>query len=168
MFHLPSDCCFVHQAIEGSEVSKNIFDPAQVRVLSLMESESLSTFLSSDTLKELRKRIQTGEMDKLLQEDIESVKDIMSKEVSESKPKQARPSKTRPHQHLLLPQTLSSSSSPSLLFCILFSDEERVASAFQSVAEECAPCLALCFKRLTNGVCRRTSFDQTMCHRKNP
>lgn len=65
-------------------MSKNIFDPAQVRVLSLMESESLSAFLSSDTLKELRKRIQKGEMDKLVQEDIESVKDIMSKEVSES------------------------------------------------------------------------------------
>lgn len=64
-------------------MSKQIFDPAQVGVLSMMESESLSTFLSSDTLKELSKRIQRGEMDKLVQEDIESVKDIMSKEVSE-------------------------------------------------------------------------------------
>lgn len=66
-------------------MSKQIFDPAQVRVLSLMESDSLSTFLSSSTLKELQKRIRRGEMDKLVQEDIESVKDIMSKEVSESK-----------------------------------------------------------------------------------
>eukprot|EP00752_Nemacystus_decipiens_P010574 g9417.t1 len=70
----------IKKAIEGGEVSKNIFDAAQVRVLSLMESESLSTFLSSDTLKELSKRIREGEMDKLVQEDIESVKDIMSKE----------------------------------------------------------------------------------------
>ena len=68
-------------------MSKNIFDSAQVRVLSLMESESLSTFLSSDTLKELKKRIQKGEMDKLVQEDIENVKDIMSKEVGGVRPR---------------------------------------------------------------------------------
>lgn len=64
-------------------MSKQIFDTAQVHVLSVMERGSLPTFLSSDTLKELTKRIRRGEMDKLVQEDIESVKDIMSKEVSE-------------------------------------------------------------------------------------
>lgn len=75
-------------------MSKQIFDAAQMRVLSLMESDSLSTFQSSETLKELTKRIQRGEMDKLVQEDIESVKDIMSKEVSESMPG-ARPARRK-------------------------------------------------------------------------
>lgn len=75
----------IYQAIEGGEVSKHIFDAAQVHVLSQMESQSLPTFLSSETLKELVKRIQAGEMDELVQEDIENVKDIMSKEVSDTR-----------------------------------------------------------------------------------
>lgn len=46
-----------------------------------MEKQSLPGFLASDTLRELMTRMKRGEMDKLVQEDIESVKDIMSKEV---------------------------------------------------------------------------------------
>lgn len=59
----------------------NMFDPAQAKVLWMMEKESLSTYLESKAHKQLTKRIQNGEMDELLQEDIERVKDIMSKEV---------------------------------------------------------------------------------------
>ncbi len=62
-------------------MTKQIFDAAQMRVLARMEEQSLPGFLESDTLKELMMRIKRGEMDKLVQEDIESVKDIMSKEV---------------------------------------------------------------------------------------
>lgn len=58
------------------------FDAAQVYMLSLMENESLATFLSSDIYSALKKRIDDGEMEGLLRKDIESVRDIMSKEVS--------------------------------------------------------------------------------------
>ena len=73
------------QAVEGGEVTKQIFDAAQVRVLARMEKQSLPAFLKSDTLKELMTRIKRGEMDKLVQEDLEIVKDIMSKEAREKK-----------------------------------------------------------------------------------
>lgn len=62
-------------------MTKHTFNLAQMRVLSMMEKESLSTFLRSKMHKELNKRIKKGEMDQLVQEDIENVKDLMSKEV---------------------------------------------------------------------------------------
>lgn len=49
-------------------------------VVSTMEKESLSEFLVSSTYLELRKRKEEGGLDKLLQEDLESIKDVMSKE----------------------------------------------------------------------------------------
>ncbi|CAN0188711.1 unnamed protein product, partial [Hapterophycus canaliculatus] len=70
----------IKKAIEEGHVTKQIFDAAQGRVLFLMERDSLEPFLSSTLHKELRKRINNGEMDTLMQEDLESVKDIMSKE----------------------------------------------------------------------------------------
>lgn len=53
-------------------------------VLSLMEKESLAPFLESSLFLKLRKRIADGEMEGLFQEDIENVRDIMSKEVNQS------------------------------------------------------------------------------------
>lgn len=78
----PHSATVSFQAIEGGEVTKHIFDLAQMRVLSIMENE-LSNYLRSSTHKELNKRIKNGEMDELAQEDIENVKDLMSKEVGE-------------------------------------------------------------------------------------
>ncbi|CAM9469004.1 unnamed protein product [Scytosiphon promiscuus] len=67
----------IKKAIEEGHVTRQVFDSAQGRVLFLMETDSLEPFLSSATHKELRKRIRNGEMDTLMQEDLDSVKDII-------------------------------------------------------------------------------------------
>lgn len=62
-------------------VNRDTFNPGQVYVLSLMEKESLAGFLKSDLHSALKTRIANGEMEALVKEDSEDVKDGMSKEV---------------------------------------------------------------------------------------
>ncbi|CAM9180161.1 unnamed protein product [Ectocarpus sp. 6 AP-2014] len=73
-------CQSIKKAIDGGKVDKDMFDSATMEVVATMEKESLSEFLVSSTYLELRKRKEEGGLDQLLQEDLESVKDIMSKE----------------------------------------------------------------------------------------
>ncbi|CAM9512972.1 unnamed protein product [Ectocarpus sp. 12 AP-2014] len=73
-------CRSIEKAIDGGKVTKDMFDPATMEVVSTMEKESLSEFLVSSTYLELRKRKEEGGLDQLLKEDLESIKDIMSKE----------------------------------------------------------------------------------------
>ena len=72
---------FPLQAIDLDVVNRDTFNPAQMYVLSLMEKESLAGFLKSDVHATLKKRIADGEMEALVKEDSENVKDVMSKEV---------------------------------------------------------------------------------------
>lgn len=72
---------FPWQAFDTGTVNKDTFNPSQVYVLSLMETESLAEFLKSDVHSTLKKRIADGEMEALVKEDGENVKDVMSKEV---------------------------------------------------------------------------------------
>ncbi|CAM9308298.1 unnamed protein product [Ectocarpus sp. 13 AM-2016] len=73
-------CRSIKKAIDGAKVTKDMFDPATMEVVSTMEKESLSEFLVSSTYLGLRKRKEEGGLDQLLKEDLESIKDIMSKE----------------------------------------------------------------------------------------
>ncbi|CAM9759665.1 unnamed protein product [Ectocarpus sp. 4 AP-2014] len=73
-------CRSIKKAIDGGKVTKDVFDPATMEVVSTMEKESLSEFLVSSTYLELRKRKEEGGLDQLLKENLESIKDIMSKE----------------------------------------------------------------------------------------
>lgn len=72
---------FPWQAIDTGTVNKETFNPSQVYVLSLMETESLAEFLNSDVHATLKKRIADGEMEALVKEDGDNVEDVMSKEV---------------------------------------------------------------------------------------
>lgn len=69
------------QALGTGAVTKQMFDDAQAQTVSLMERESLQGFLSSDHYAKLRERIAAGELEALLEEDIDTVREIMSKEV---------------------------------------------------------------------------------------
>lgn len=62
-------------------MDKNTFDSAHKQILSMMEKESMPGYLKSRAHRDLNKRIKNGDMDRMVQEDIESVKDFMSKEV---------------------------------------------------------------------------------------
>ncbi|CAM9902495.1 unnamed protein product, partial [Laminaria digitata] len=76
-------CASIKQAIDLDVVNRDTFNPAQMYVLSLMEKESLAGFLKSDVHAILKKRIADGEMEALVKEDAENVKDVMSKEFIE-------------------------------------------------------------------------------------
>lgn len=68
------------QAIDSGTVNKQTFEAAHAHVLSLMETESLVPFLTSNLYSTVRERIAGGEMETLIQEDMENATDIMSKE----------------------------------------------------------------------------------------
>lgn len=70
-----------HQTIDTGEVPRQTFDAAKEEVVKLMEKESLQDFLASDLYSNLRRRINAGELEALIKEDIDTVREIMSKEV---------------------------------------------------------------------------------------
>lgn len=70
------------QAIDTGGVTKKTFDAANEEAVALMERDSLQGFLSSDLYSNLKRRIDAGELEALIQEDIETVREIMSREAS--------------------------------------------------------------------------------------
>ncbi|CAM9157390.1 unnamed protein product, partial [Sphacelaria rigidula] len=73
----------IKQTFDTGEVPKQTFDAAKEEVVKLMEKESLQDFLTSDLYSNLQRRIHAGELEALIQEDIDTVRDIMSKELIE-------------------------------------------------------------------------------------
>ncbi|CAM9765677.1 unnamed protein product, partial [Discosporangium mesarthrocarpum] len=75
--------CSQRKAIDSGNFDPGIFDSAHNTTLRLMEQDSLPSFLESSLYANVKRRVEGGELEKLMQEDIEAVKDIMSKEFLE-------------------------------------------------------------------------------------